>query len=232
MIKAVLFDLDNTLIDFMRMKKSAISAALDAMIAAGIKLEKEAASAILYKIYDKHGIEYQHVFQEFVKKNHPTLDYRIVAEGIVAYRKVQPAMLQPYVNVIPTLLALKQKKLKLGIVTDAPQRNAWLRLVEMRLQHFFDAVVCFEQTKKLKPSKLPFKKALSMLQVSAENCIMVGDWPERDIKGAKKLGMVTVFAQYGSIKVIKRSGADFDIGDVAELVPIVDRVDKYLRKKA
>jgi len=43
MIKAVLFDLDNTLVDFMKMKEMAVEGAVDAMIDAGLNLTKEEA---------------------------------------------------------------------------------------------------------------------------------------------------------------------------------------------
>jgi putative hydrolase of the HAD superfamily len=56
MIKAILFDLDNTLIDFMRMKRQASQAAIEAMIQAGVKLNKEDAQKILFELYDKYGI--------------------------------------------------------------------------------------------------------------------------------------------------------------------------------
>ena len=43
MIKAVLFDLDMTLIDFMKMKNMACTEAIDAMIDAGLKMNREKA---------------------------------------------------------------------------------------------------------------------------------------------------------------------------------------------
>ena len=66
MIKAVLFDLDNTLIDFMKVKRSSVNAAINAMLAAGIKLKKKKATKILYGLYKKHGIEHQQIFQKFL----------------------------------------------------------------------------------------------------------------------------------------------------------------------
>ena len=42
-IRAVIFDLDNTLVDFVRMKENAIDAAVDAMIDAGLEMSKEEA---------------------------------------------------------------------------------------------------------------------------------------------------------------------------------------------
>ena len=41
MIKAIIFDLDNTLLDFMKMKSSSINAAVLGMISAGMKINKE-----------------------------------------------------------------------------------------------------------------------------------------------------------------------------------------------
>jgi putative hydrolase of the HAD superfamily len=55
---------------------------------------------------------------------------------------------------------------------------------------------------------------------------MVGDWPERDIKGAGNLGMITVFARYGDTKDSKDSGANYDVNDIYELVDIVDGLNR------
>ncbi|CUS90837.1 hypothetical protein JGI13_01900 [Candidatus Kryptonium thompsonii] len=62
MIKAVIFDLDNTLVDFMTMKKQAIESAINAMIDAGLKISPEEAKQRIDRIYREKGIEYQQVF--------------------------------------------------------------------------------------------------------------------------------------------------------------------------
>lgn len=227
MIKAVLFDLDNTLIDFMGAKKSCIDAAINAMLEAGLKLKKREATRILYDIYWKHGIEYQRIFQKFLKAVMGRVDYRTLAEGIVAYRRKQAATLLPYKEVVPTLKKLKRQKLKLAIVSDAPRLKAWLRLVELGLQNYFDAVVCFEDTHSYKPTGLPFKRALKLLQMKPNECLMVGDWPERDIVGAKKLGISTIFARYGATKKVRKSDADFEIDSVKEVVRVVKLLEQH-----
>ena len=51
MIKAILFDLDNTLIDFLKMKRMAIEEAVEAMIDAGLKLDKKQAVELIYELY-------------------------------------------------------------------------------------------------------------------------------------------------------------------------------------
>lgn len=220
MIKAVLFDLDNTLIDFMKMKRVSCEAAITAMIGSGLNVEDDKALRILFELYDKYGLEEKRIFQKFLKKVAGKIDYKILANGIVAYRRVRSGFLEPYPNVDYVLLKLKNKGIKLGIVTDAPRLKAWIRLASMKLSNFFDVVVTFEDTKKLKPSKMPFEAALRLLNVSPKQCLMVGDWPERDMKGAKKLGIKACFARYGNPKA-KKSYADFEIKDIRELLEIV-----------
>ena len=220
MIKAVIFDLDNTLIDFWKMKHMCCEAAISSMIDAGLKTNKKKALKLLFELYDEYGLEDPKIFQKFLKETMNKVDTKILAHGVVAYRKVKFGFLEPYPHVHHVLLKLKQKGTKLAIVTDAPKIKAWIRLASMKIGDYFDVVVAFEDTKQRKPSNLPFEAALKELKVKPQECLMVGDWPERDIAGARKLGMKTCFARYGNPKV-KRSGADYVIADVKELLDIV-----------
>jgi putative hydrolase of the HAD superfamily len=116
--------------------------------------------------------------------------------------------------------------LKLAVVSDAPRLQAWLRLSSLGLHNYFDVVVAFEDTMKRKPAPEPFEKALELLRVRPKEVIMLGDWAERDILGAKLLGMRTVFARYGDTFGTKNSGADYEIDDILELVAIIDKENK------
>ena len=64
MIKAVIFDLDNTLTDFMRMKENAIDAAIDAMLDAGLSFTADEIRVKIEDVYAAKGIEFQRVFNE------------------------------------------------------------------------------------------------------------------------------------------------------------------------
>ncbi|MFC1774839.1 HAD-IA family hydrolase [Nanoarchaeota archaeon] len=203
-IKGILFDLDNTLIDFMTMKKKCTRTAISAMIDAGLPLGKRDAYSKLMKMYNEFGIEDQSIYQKFLKKYHK-LDYKILSAGIVAYRKEKILHLVPYKNVRKTLSALKRKGLKIGVVSDAPRLQVWLRLTAMKLVNYFDVVLGFEDTGKLKPSAVPFRKALSKMKLKPFEVVFVGDNPRRDITGAKKVGMSTVLAQYGCNSKLKNS---------------------------
>ncbi len=223
MTKAIIFDLDNTLIDFMKIKKASIDAAVAGMISAGLKMSRDEATRTLFELYDEYGIEYQQIFQKFLEKVHKKVDFRILAAGIVAYRKLQLGLLEPYPNVVPTLIKLKERGLKLAILSDAPRLKAWIRLTEMGLADFFDVVITFDDTGELKPSKVGFMMVLNELKVKPEEAVMVGDNQDRDIKGAKNIGMKTVFASYGATKNVKSSLADFDINSIDELIRIINK---------
>ena len=225
MIRAVIFDLDNTLTDFMKMKRAAIDAAVDGMIDAGLKLSRQEASERIYRVYDREGIEYQQVFDLFLHEQFGAIDYKLLTSGIVAYRRARDSYLVLYPHVNLTLMEILKRGLKLAVVSDAPRLQAWMRLAQLQLQHLFDPVVAFEDTGEKKPSPKPFERALELLNVTPAEAIMVGDWPERDVVGAAQLGIRTAFARYGDTFGTGTSGADYDLNDVYELVEIIDRLN-------
>jgi putative hydrolase of the HAD superfamily len=224
-IRAIIFDLDNTLTDFMKMKEEAISAAIDGMIDAGLALSREAVRARIDAIYKEQGIEFQQVFDALLESELGRIDPKILASGIVAYRKARGSSLKPYPHVQLALLELTKRGIRLAVVSDAPRSQAWLRLCDLSLQHVFDVVVTFDDTGERKPGPAPFQEALRQLGVGAGETLMIGDWPERDVVGAKSLGMKTVFARYGDTFGTEDSGADFEIDDVLELLAVVDALN-------
>ncbi len=221
MIKAVVFDLDNTLMDFMKMKRRSIEEAIPAMIDAGLSITQEEANHVIDDIYKEQGIEYQKVFDVFLQRVLNRMDYKILSAGIVAYRRAREAALTPYPHVYSTLNKLLKMGIKMGILSDAPAKEAWLRLAQLNFHHIVDAVVTFEDTGERKPSAAPFKMVLKKLQVKPEEALMVGDWAERDIVGASNIGMKTAFAKYGDTFETDVHNADYELGDISQLIDII-----------
>lgn len=226
MIKAVVFDLDNTLTDFMRMKENAVDAAVQAMVDAGLRFPPDEIKKKIYDVYDAQGIEFQNVFDHALSDMLGGIDFKIKAAGIVGYRRAKEASLVLYPHVRVTLIELMKRGIRLAVVSDAPREEAWLRLCYLQLHHMFDFVSTFEDVGERKPSPLPFQAALHHFGLKPAEAIMVGDWPERDITGADQLGMTTVFARYGNTFGTEESGAHYDISDIYELVDIVDQMNQ------
>jgi len=222
-LKAILFDVDNTLIDFMKMKRECCKAAIKAMISAGLKMSEKNALKLLYELYEIHGLESQRIFQKFTKKIYGKENYKLISYGAIAYRKMRENYLVPYPKVIPTLIDLKRQGYKLAIVSDAPIMEAWMRLASLKLDEFFDVIITKADARKQKTFPAPFKVALRRLNIQPREAIMIGDRISRDVNTAKKLGLHTIYARYGDENPPKKgaSGAEFEINDISEISGIV-----------
>ena len=221
-IKGVIFDLDNTLLDFMKMKQVAVRSAIRGMIEAGLEINEKKSFEDIITLYEKIGWENQKVFDVFLENSIGHVDNKFLAAGIVAYRRAREANLLAYPNVNKTLIELTKLGIKLAVVSDAPSREAWMRIYYLNLHHMFDAVITFDDSKERKPSPKPFNLVLEKLDLNKEEVVMIGDWPERDVVGANSLGIKTIFARYGDTFGVKDSGANWDIDDISELIDIVE----------
>ena len=221
MIKAIIFDLDNTLLDFMKMKQFAVKAAITAMNEAGLNSNEDQAYKDIFKLYENNGWENQQVFDDYLIQKFGKVSHKILAAGIVSYRRAREATLLVYPNVNKTLIELIKMGIKLAVVSDAPSREAWMRLYYLNLHHVFDPVLTYDDSGAHKPSPKPFQMALNNLNVNSDEALMIGDWPDRDVVGASQIGMKTIFARYGDTFGTIDSGADWDVNDIYEVVNIV-----------
>ena len=192
------------------------------MIEAGLEVDEEKSYSEIISIYEQFGWENQKVFDVFLEKSIGHVDNKFLAAGIVAYRRAREANLMAYPNVNKTLMALAKSAIKMGLVSDAPSREAWMRIYYLNLYHFFDVVITLDDSGERKPSAKPFQMALDRMGLRPEETVMIGDWPERDVVGAQQIGMKTAFARYGDTFGTLQSGADWDLDDIYQLVGIIN----------
>jgi putative hydrolase of the HAD superfamily len=218
MFKAVIFDLDDTLIDFRERKKILIRVSVEAMIKAGLNEKFKDLHKEFTDFYWNIGIEDQHIFEKFFMQRYGKVDYRILAHAIVAYRKANAELLRTYPDVIDVLKTLKKQGVKLALLSDAPRLNAYIRLAEVGMDNLFDVILTFDDVGTVKPSPKGFKMVLSALNVDAKDCLMVGDNPKRDVIGAKRIGIKMCLAAYScSVPV----DTDYRINNIKELLKII-----------
>jgi len=204
-IKAVLFDLDNTLIDFTRAKSESVRAASRAMARAGLRIPPEKIERMLWTLYQEHGIEHQKIFQKLLRATIGRIDYRILAAGITAYRAAKQQHLHAFPRARFVLSKLRERGFKLGVVSDAPRMQAWTRLTQAGLADFFSTVTAFEDVRVKKPHYAPFRTAARKLGLHPKKILFVGDSLRRDVTGAKRVGMRTAWARYG-FEAARRQG--------------------------
>jgi len=111
------------------------------------------------------------------------------------------------------ILSMLSESHKLGLVSNftyAPVIYAGLRKVG--INHFFHVVLVSDAVGWRKPHAEIFNEALRSLGVKAEEVLFVGDSPEEDIKGAKELGIKTIFvaSQFFPLRKLLESGQQPD----------------------
>jgi putative hydrolase of the HAD superfamily len=226
MIKAVLFDVDNTLIDFMRMKKTAVEIAVDYMLNAGLPGEKQDLVKEIFTIYRRTHIESQTALEELITKKLGKLDYKILSAGIIGYQRGRDMSTYPYPKVEYVLKELLKQGLVLGTISDAPAEQCYNRLTRAHLINWLDLVITFDDTKEYKPSPKPFLLAVEKLGFKPKEVLYIGDWPERDVVGAKKAGLITVFARWGEHPEARNTGADYELDSIEQILDIVKILNK------
>ncbi|MFH1789156.1 MAG: haloacid dehalogenase, partial [Candidatus Altiarchaeota archaeon] len=84
-IKAVLFDIDNTLYDTKTLALNSRKNAVKAMVEAGLDVDVDEALKKLSKIVKKHGPNYDHHYDRLLEEYCIKYNPRIIAAAVVAY---------------------------------------------------------------------------------------------------------------------------------------------------
>lgn len=231
-VKAVLFDLDETLIDALtglRAAQQAVAERLHRYLhERGVKVDEDQTHSRLREFDDKMAIETRYnrdewwpeLLAEFGLRQE--VPRRTVRQLTKLYWTTLSSAIKPYPEATPTLSYLKEKGYKLGLITDTDVEPGVKRERVDRLEFvkLFDAVVISgEDTPETKPSPKPFLLLASKLGVSVGECVVVGDKPFTDIKGANDTGMRTIWVKRREWGIEER--ANFTINSLAELREIL-----------
>ncbi len=220
-IKAIFFDIDNTLYDSTKLTTMARHNSIKAMIDSGLPVkDEEKLYNLLEEIIKKHGSNYGRHYDELLKELGLENDSKIIAAGVVAYERTKEGYLVPFPGVIPTLLTLK-KRYDLGVISNGLAVKQWEKLIGLGIHHLFDVVATSEELGYDKPQKEAFLFAIEKLGLSPEECVMVGDRLDTDVLGGNLAGMRTVHlkkGKYGGDRPeTEEQTPDFEIDDLTEI---------------
>jgi putative hydrolase of the HAD superfamily len=125
------------------------------------------------------------------------------------YRGWEPLFkkITPYPHVRETLLALRERGIKLGLLSDFPPE---VKLENLKLAGLWDRVLCSEQVGRLKPDPAPFLELAKQLDSTVDRILYVGNSVPYDIIGAKKVGMkAALITSPFRKRIIHNGNADF-----------------------
>jgi putative hydrolase of the HAD superfamily len=192
MIKAVFFDIDDTLYDTSSFAKLARRAAINAMIDAGLPLEFDEAYNLLREIIKEKGSNYDKHFNVLTKRVFGEEKPLLIALGMITYHNVKFALLRLFPNTMSTLIYLKSRGYHLGVISNGITIKQWEKLIRLGLHHFFDEIITSQEAGVEKPDEEIFKLAIGKMGCKAEKSVMVGNKFSEDIVGAINTGMSAI----------------------------------------
>lgn len=192
MLKAVFFDIDDTLYDTSGFAKLARKAALNMMIDAGLPLDSTEAYKLLREIIAQKGSNYDKHFNVLTKTVFGEEKPLLIALGMINYHNVKFALLRPFPRTTSTLINLKSKGYRLGVISNGITIKQWEKLIRLGIHHFFDEVVTSDEIGFEKPHHRIFEVALSRMGCTPEKSIMIGNKFSEDMMGAVNAGMSAI----------------------------------------
>ncbi|AMQ17943.1 TIGR02253 family HAD-type hydrolase [Thermococcus peptonophilus] len=224
MIKAVLFDLDDTLVDTTKLAELARKNAVENMVRHGLPVDFNTAYNELLELINEYGSNFGRHFDYLLRRLDLPQNPKWVAAGVIAYHNTKFAYLRSVKNSRRVLLELKREGYKVAVVTDGDPIKQWEKILRLELDEYFDEVFISDYLGVKKPHPKIFLKALKKLDVKPEEAVMVGDRLYSDIYGAKNVGMVTVWFRYGKYRDKEMEYveyADFTIERLEDLLKII-----------
>ncbi|MFW2075680.1 HAD family hydrolase [Acinetobacter gerneri] len=217
-MKAVLFDLDGTLIDtaadFIRIIQDMCKEEGRAVVAADLIRTQvsEGARAMVKLVYPELDVN----DPVFLAHRQRFLD--LYGADIAVDTDLFEGM-------YPLLAELEAHQIPWGIVTNKPRWLSEALLKALNLTERCAVLICPEDVSKTKPDPEPMYLAAKHIQIAAEDCIYVGDHP-RDIDAGRAANMYTILAAYGYLPLEYKDDldawkADCIVQNVNELQQII-----------
>lgn len=196
-MKAIIFDLDDTLYDCTgSLLEASRKRAARAMVNAGLPCTEEEAYILQKELSEKHG-PYCPVFNEIANKFN--MGHELVRSALKAYNSNEVTDIQLFPDVVPTLKKLAQEKYKLFLLTTGIYERQYKKIELLNLEPYFDEIIINDQEVGLLMED-SFEAIVRKYSLSPQNVVVVGDRVRGELRIAKSKGMVTVQMLHGRFK--------------------------------
>lgn len=213
MIKAIIFDLDGTLLNTLEDLTDSVN-----------------------HVLDSHGMKMRTIdeIRSFIGNGVPTLIARSVPAGTDKntadvcvsemaeyYKDHADIKTKPYDGIKELLVTLDAKGIKTAVVTNKVEQAAVI-LCEAKFGNIFTAVIGDNGKDRLKPAPDNVFRALKMLGLKNEEVLYVGD-SEVDMITAENASLVSVGVTWGfrDGEVLRKNGAKYIVSSPSEILNIL-----------
>jgi len=222
-VKAVMFDLDGTLIEFKfrvnELKKELIKKLNDS----NVMIEKSFQEESIQNIYEEAQrimklTDSKEKFEEITSNMKEIIEkYEIEGMRQSAIKK----------DVLNTFNWLKKKRIKLALVTNNGRKSAEYAVNRFELTKYFEVITTRDEVSKWKPYPEPIQKTINQLGIKTIESIFVGD-SKMDIWAAKSADVKIASIPTGihSKQQLEEEKPDYLIYSLLEIITIVNNVNE------
>jgi phosphoglycolate phosphatase len=229
MIRAVVFDLDGTIVKFNIDFRAVRAEVRSFLIKEGMPASVLSLNESIFEMLKKMEI--------FMKNNGKSTakieEVRRKALAIAEKYELEAAKttsLQP--GITEVLKTLRDTGLKIGVCTVNSQKSVDHILKKFGIAKFFDTVITRDAVLNVKPNTEHLEAALKVLGVNPKEALVIGDSPA-DMRCAKELGAIAVALPAGisTQKELIDAGANYIITAITDIPTLVERLCERLPNK-
>ena len=198
-VKAIFFDIDDTLYSTYEFSEMARENAIKAMTGAGLRMSKDELRQELDEVVNEFSSNYEHHFDKlllrvprrFYKGANPAI---LISAAVVAYHDTKFRHLNAYDDALEVLKLLYNTDLILGIISAGITIKQCEKLVRLKVLPYLtpSAIFISDQIGISKPNTKLYLRACSDLNIKPSEAMYIGDNPINDIDPPNRIGMITV----------------------------------------
>ncbi|MGQ9566218.1 MAG: HAD family hydrolase [Candidatus Bathyarchaeales archaeon] len=223
-IKAVVFDLDGTLVKFNLDFKALRAETINYLTRAGFPASVFSLNETIFETLKKAEI--------YVNNSGKTkLDIKKIKQEVFKLAERYEIQAAKHTDTLPgvnsALKLLKKMQLKLGLFTINSSLAAGYLLEKLKLKQFFDAIVTRDSVEMVKPNPQHLTVVLRELGVKPKEAIIVGD-SVLDMKSATELKTIGVGIPTGisTQQALIQAGATYIITSLTDLPTLVHQLNQ------
>lgn len=226
-IKALFFDLDDTLYDCSgSLVDAARRRAAAAMVESGLPISEDEAYKLQEDLSRKHGPRYR-VFDRIAEQYN--MGENLVEAALRAYNRDRVKDIKPFDDVIPTLRTLRAQGYKIFLVTSGIHARQERKIYILGLRSHFDEIIINDSDIGMELEEC-YIDLMTRHGLTPQECVAVGDRIHSEIRVANYLRMTTVQMIHGRYKSLlpknELEEPDFRVSRIGQLIDILSTANK------
>ena len=216
MIKAVIFDLDGTLLDRDRSLEAFINEQHNRLAGHLQHIPKDQFAKRFIELDAKGYVWKDRVYQQLIEDFEiKGIDWEALLEDYVTNFH---AHCIPFPNLLSMLEDLAMKSIRLGMITNGRGQFQLDNILALGIKDHFEEILISEWEGMSKPDPAIFQKALSSLDISPDEAVYIGDHPKNDIQAAQALGMKAIWKKDPHWSCVDADGEIDELNEIASWV--------------